>query len=162
MPLRRSYRLTVHQDHGQFDLVYAWTDLTNLVDLIDLANTGDGIAQDDSILVVFSPHQNNFDLAMAVEEWDGAPPDDLHEWQEGFEAPLPITDHGVELMSPSDFCVPLDIAPGTYRIRIVGRGFVNHGWPGSTTPGDDWRLQLWPSDDVSPARRLLRWEQPTV
>jgi hypothetical protein len=29
-------------------------------------------------------------------------------------------------------------------VRITGRGFLNYGWPGSTTPGDEWRLQLWP------------------
>lgn len=31
--------------------------------------------------------------------------------------------------------------PGCYNTRIAGREFVTCGWPGSTTPGDQWRIQ---------------------
>jgi len=51
-------------------------------------------------------------------------------------------------------------AAGRYAVRITGRGFVNHGWPGSTTPGDHWRLQLWPTPDPIRPRRLRAWTKP--
>jgi hypothetical protein len=44
----------------------------------------------------------------------------------------------------------LHVPAGTYAVRITGRGFVARGWPGTTTPGDEWRIQLWPGAAAPP------------
>ncbi len=157
MPPLRVDTLTVHQDHGQFELITGDQDDDDLVGLIDEAGAGDRIAQGSAILVVLSPHQNNFAMALTVELWDEEPHDDVVDWEEGFEASLRVDELGVVYMSPTETYVDLDMPPGEYRVRIVGRGFVNYGWPGSTEPGDVRRLQLWPSSDAIAPRRIARW-----
>jgi hypothetical protein len=161
MPLLRSDALTVHQDYGQFELITGDMDDDDLVELIDAANDADNIAQGSAILVVLSPHQNNFELGLTVEQWSSRPPDDLDAWEEGFEASLTVGDLGLIYMSPTDTYVQLDVPSGAYRARIVGRGFVNRGWPGSTTPGDVWRIQVWPCAEHITPRRIARWETPS-
>ena len=64
---------------------------------------------------------------------------------------------GVVYMSAAHTFVDLDVPPGNYQVRIVGRGFINYGWPGSTTPGDTWRIQFWPSKDVIEPKRIAHW-----
>lgn len=49
--------------------------------------------------------------------------------------------------TPTLDTVEIPVPAGSYRILVTGRGFVGHGWPGSTTPGDTWRIQLWESSD---------------
>jgi hypothetical protein len=53
--------------------------------------------------------------------------------------------------------VTIPVPSGRYAARVTGRGFLNHGWPGSTTPGDEWRLQLWPAAGPIPPRRVRSW-----
>ncbi len=45
------------------------------------------VAGDGWVIVVISPHRNNFDMQVRVERWTGPPPDDLDEWQEAVEVP---------------------------------------------------------------------------
>jgi hypothetical protein len=73
-----------------------------------------------------------------------APPDDLGQWQEAFEASVLVSDYGMYYESPTLDIERIEVPPGQYRLRITGRGFVARGWPGSTKPGDEWRIQLWP------------------
>ena len=56
--------------------------------------------------------------------------------------------------------VSVPMPAGDYVMRVVGRGFVARGWPGSTEPGDTWRIQLWPhvGTDPVPLRRLATWK----
>jgi hypothetical protein len=54
----------------------------------------------------------------------------------------------------------LEVPPGAYAIRIAGRGFVNFGWPGSTEPGDQWRIQLWPHQQTITPKQLRAWPGP--
>jgi len=157
VPLLRLDTMTVRQDYGQFELIAGDQDDDDLLDLIDAANEGDRIAQGEAILVILSPHQNNFEMALTVELWDDEPPDDLADWQEGFQAFLGVDGLGVFYMSPIETYVDLDVPPGNYQVRIVGRGFINYGWPGSTTPGDTWRIQFWPSNDIIEPTRIARW-----
>jgi hypothetical protein len=161
MPLLRTDTLTVRQDYGQFELIAGNMDDDDLLELIDAANAGDKIAQGNAILVVLSPHQNNFEMGLTVEQWSSTPPNDLDTWEEGFEASLTVGDLGLLYMSPADTYVELDVPPGSYRARIVGRGFVNRGWPGSVTPGDVWRIQVWPCTEHSAPSRIARWELPS-
>lgn len=147
-------------DHGQF---YLYTDTWEEVDVVgtvERAITSDGIAQDGPLLVVLSPHQNNFAVALRVERWSATPPDDLRSWQEAFTASIDVDTFGLLYESTTTVQnLELEIPPGQYCVLITGRGFVRRGWPGSTTPGDEWRLRLWPRDaDPREPARLKAWD----
>ncbi len=170
----------VELDHGQFWLYsclcpeedyplddlpeLAWDDLS---DLLQRATEGDGIAQVpveysfSGTLLVLSPHQNNFEMPLRVEVWNGPPPEDERgDWPEAFEAHLDIDPHGLCYASPTMNATKLDVPPGGYHALITGRGFRAYGWPGSNTPGDSWRIRLWPSTGPQEARRLSAWHAP--
>lgn len=150
--------LVVALDYGQFYLHTADNDPEFAVALVELAQDADGIAQADGLLVMESPHQNNFEMPLTVEVWDHEPADDLDEWQEAFEAHLHVSNQLV-YESPTVDLTEIDVPPGSYHALITGRGFVANGWPGSTEPGDEWRVRLWPTSDAVRARRLKRWEE---
>lgn len=156
--LVRATAHTVRLDHGQFHLVTAWEEGgDDLVALISEAVAHERIAHGRHVLVVISPHQNNFEMALDVELWDAQPPDDVGEWEEVFLATLAVREAGV-LYSNTDLdVVDLHVPPGRYGLRIAGRGFVNVGWPGSTTPGDEWRIQFWPAATHEIPRRVKSW-----
>ncbi|HEY1485285.1 MAG TPA: hypothetical protein VGF84_04215 [Micromonosporaceae bacterium] len=87
-----AHDLVVEMDYGQFLL---WGGLRNPgadgTDLLTEAlGAGDGVAADHGIVLVVSPHQNNFRMALRVEVWPSAPDDDLDRWEEAFEAPLEV------------------------------------------------------------------------
>ena len=149
--------LDVAQDHGQFHLVTAWSGEDDLVELIHRAIDGERIAQGAETLVILCPHQNNFEMALTVEQWSAEPPDDLPAWEEVFEASLDVGELGVLFSNTILDNKNLPVPPGSYRVRIAGRGFINAGWPGSTTPGDVWRFQFWPSTGPISPRRILSW-----
>jgi hypothetical protein len=154
--------LTVVLDYGQFylsSLPQPDGDPDALVRLVDEAATGQGIAgtEGNEFVVVVSPHQNNFAMPLRVEVWPVEPPDDLDEWQEAFLTGLLIGPEGLVYETPTFEPVTVPVPPGRYAVRITGRGFLNYGWPGSTTPGDEWRLQLWPAAGPIRPRRLRAW-----
>ncbi len=147
-------------DYGQFSLCGrpGWSD--DYMAYLEAALEGEGIAGDDYGVVVCSPHQNNFEMPFRVEVWDGPPPDDQGEWEEIFHCGLMVNDVGLLYSSPTLAPTVFDLPAGAYSVLICGRGFVNHGWPGSTTPGDVWRVQLWPSADIPVPSRIKIWKQP--
>jgi hypothetical protein len=157
-------------DYGQFYLrTYRGpnadpdADLPEIVEIVEIvgqAINAEGIAQSPDTLVVLSPHQNNFEMPLRVEVWDAPPPDDTAEWPEAFEAHLDVRDGGLAYESPTADFTPLEVPPGAYYALITGRGFVARGWPGSTTPGDSWRIRLWPSAGPQAPRRLSSWPGP--
>lgn len=147
-------------DYGQFYLHTREDEPELAVTLFEQAQDGDGIAQADGLLVVESPHQNNFEMPLGVEIWDARPDDDLPEWEEVFEAHLDVGEAGLTFESPTVDLTDIEVGPGSYHVLITGRGFVSRGWPGSTEPGDQWRIRLWPSDTQLPPRRLKRWSEP--
>ena len=95
-----------------------------------------------------------------MEQWDGPAPDDVVEWEEGYVTGLTVDEHGLMYQSPTMDGYLLDLPAGTGQARITGRGFVNRGWPGTTTPGDVWRLQVWPAEAPGEAARIARWTHP--
>jgi len=125
--------------------------------LAERAIAGDGIARGLGTVVIMSPHQNNFAMSLTVEQWDGVPPDDLADWQEGYLTSLDVDQHGLMYQSPTPDGYLLDLPAGTWQARITGRGFVNRGWPGTTTPGDTWRIQAWPTAERAELRRIAHW-----
>jgi hypothetical protein len=165
--LLQAQDLTVALDYGQFYLYGtpgpygdAHTGDVDMVDLVQQAIERDGIAQRHGVVVVLSPHQNNFAMRLRVEVWSAEPPDDLDAWQEGFEASLMVGDGRLFYESPTLGGRTITVPPDAYAARITGRGFVARGWPGSTKPGDEWRVQLWPSAAKEPPRRLRAWAAP--
>jgi hypothetical protein len=63
------------------------------------------------------------------------------------------------IASPTTREVFCAVPEGDYLIEVSGRGFVNYGWPGTTTPGNVWRIRLWPNDDTEP-ERAQTWDMP--
>lgn len=118
-----------------------------------------GIGQDGALTVVFSPHQNNFAMRLDVQLWAAPPPDDITAWQEAFEATLDVGERGLIYSNVHDARQEIPVPPGRYLARITGRGFVAVGWPGSTEPGDQWRIQLFPTPELLPPRRLAAWDR---
>jgi hypothetical protein len=151
--------LVVALDYGQFYLHTADNDPELAVTLLEQAQDSDGIAQTDGLVVVESPHQNNFAMPLTVEVWDGQPADDLDQWQEAFEAHLEVTDQLV-YESPTMDLTDIAVPPGSYHALISGHGFVTHGWPDDTEPRDEWRIRLWPSPGPEKARRLRAFSEP--
>lgn len=149
--------LVVGLDHGQFYLHTLEINPDLAATLLEQAR--DGIAQADGLLVVESPHQNNFAMPLTVEIWDARPTDDLSEWDEAFEARLEVGPTGLVYESPTADLTKIDVSPGSYHALITGRGFVSRGWPGSTEPDDHWRIRLWPSHARLSPRRLKRWSE---
>lgn len=95
-------------------------------------------------MVVSSPHPNNFEMALRFETWAVEPPEALEEWD---ETAVHIGENGLLYSSPTLDGTQLTSRRGRHRLRTSGRGFVNRGCPGSTTPGDRWHLQLCPTAD---------------
>jgi hypothetical protein len=154
--------LTVDLDYGQFYLL-SWPVQNEHVDLVwqvaEAAIKRQGIATSErnEIVAVISPHQMNFAMRLRIEVWAAEPPDDLDDWQEAFLTGLVAGERGLRYESPTAAWETISVPPGRYAARITGRGFVQRGWPGSTTPGDAWRVQLWPATVPMPARRLRSW-----
>jgi hypothetical protein len=159
----QAFDLTVRLDYGQFHLVGdRQSDPDPTLRLIEEAIHGQGLAgtEGNEFVVVLSPHQNNFAMPLRVEVWPSEPPDDLDNWQEAFLTGLLVGPAGLDYESPTMEGATVPVPPGRYAARIAGRGFVNRGWPGSTTPGDEWRVQLWPAAVPIRPRRLRRWANP--
>jgi hypothetical protein len=158
--------LTVALDYGQFYLIGRRVQHPSgedpMLQLLDTAINGVGIASSEGneVVVVLSPHQNNFAMGLRVELWATQPPDDLDDWQEAFLTGLVVGEEGLAYESPTLAGETIPVPPGRYAARVAGRGFLNRGWPGSTTPGDAWRVQLWPASGPIPARRLRTWSGP--
>src|SRR3954468_7203340 len=146
-------QLTVALDYSTFYLHTGEVDYDLIPDLVGDA-LADGIGQGARTIVVASPHQNNFAMPLLIEVWDGEPPDDLDDWEEAFEVHLDVGTEGLVYESPTLDVVELPVPAGSYHALIAGRSFVGHGWPGSTKPGDSWRIRLWPGDGPDEPRRL--------
>ena len=148
-----SERVILAMDHGQFVLRGGLGEMDDEYQLIEQALAGQPSAGDGSTIVVLSPHQNNVEMPIDVEVFAARPPDDSADWQQVCENPLRIGEEGVlqidsTAMSPVEVTVP----PGDYMVQVAGRGFVNYGWPGTTTPDDVWRVRAYVPN---------RWHRPS-
>ncbi|WP_179276608.1 hypothetical protein [Rhodococcus sp. 14-1411-2a] len=155
-----SEHVELTMDHGQFYLRGGLDDGENEYPLLEQALANQPTAGDGKTLVILSPHQNNFEMSIDVELFTARPPSDDDQWQQVSEDRLEIGPEGVlqidsTTMDPVDCLIP----PGDYLVQVSGRGFVNYGWPGSTTPGDVWRIRLWPSHAAA-TRAAIRWDMP--
>jgi hypothetical protein len=149
----------VVMDYGAFSLSGGDPRGSAMEELLEAALAGDGLAANEQAVVVCSPHQNNFSMRFVVERYEEVP--DLEadeEWQLVFEATIRVGGGGLSYESPTIEPVVFPIPAGTVTLRVCGRGFVAEGWPGSTEPGDSWRVQCWASNTpVGQARWTRRW-----
>lgn len=152
------YDLVVRLDYGQFGIYGGYRPGIDNMDLLTQAITGSGIASYECGVIVISPHQNNFRMPLRIEIWDGRPPDDRDSWEEVAESTLSVEGGELRYESPAnDGTASCAVPDGRYAVRICGRGFVNRGWPGSTEPGDSWRVQLWPAVIEILDQRIKEW-----
>jgi hypothetical protein len=158
--LLKSWNLTVGLDRGWFHLLtddpYTPSE-TEQMRVRDKAVAGEGIAQHWGLIVVNSPHLVNYDMKLRVEVLGDHPDDDLALWQEAFETDLSVGRSGLvyESHTLSSFVVPVPI--GDYHALITASGFSTRDRPSSTSPGDHWRIQLWPCREGHQAHRLKAW-----
>lgn len=147
-------------DYGQFCLDGGLGDIDNELELLEQAQAEQPSAGDGTMIVVVCPHQNNYEMSVDVQVFDRRPAADRLAWQQVSENRLEIdAAGGVSVSSPTSEPVTVAVPPGRYVVEVSGRGFVNYGWPGSTTPGDVWRLRLWP-DDGSVLEPAQLWDMP--
>ena len=161
--LVRTTTQTVALDYGWFDLRGGDSDHDlDPMPLLDAAldSRTEVAASNGRALLVQSPHQNNFALALTVEVWDGEPPADTDAWQQVVRSSIEVTDDRIVYGSPTMDFVPFDVPTGSYAVLVSGRGFVARGWPGTTTPGDVWRVQLWPGEVTASVATLATWVDP--
>ena len=158
--LRLAHDAVVWLDYGQFSLCGSFGRSGDYMGYLHDALAGEGIAGDAYAVVVCSPHQNNFEMPLRVEVWDREPPGDEADWEEIFLCGLVVDDGRLSYQSPIDSETVFEVPVGNYAVLICGRGFVNHGWPGSTRPGDVWRVQMWPSAEAPVPSRIKAWQQP--
>ena len=158
--LVNSEQVVLTMDYGQFYLRGGLADGENEYPLLEQALANQPNAGDGQTMVVLSPHQNNFEMQIDVEVFTARPPIDDDQWQQIIEDHLDIGPDGVlQIDSPTTSPVDCVVPPGSYLVQVSGRGFVNYGWPGGTTPGDVWRIRLWPNDGTD-ARAAIRWDMP--
>ena len=161
-PARTTTR-TVALDYGSFTLRGAGfddaEDTTPLLDTI-IGSPDEVAATDGRVLLVVSPHQNNYELELTLEMWDEEPPADVEAWQQVARSSIEVTEGRLLYESPTVEGAWFDVPSGSYSVLVSGRGFVAHGWPGSTTPGDVWRVQLWPGEVTASVATLATWVDP--
>ncbi|WP_378143874.1 hypothetical protein ACFJGV_10555 [Cnuibacter sp. UC19_7] len=160
-----SARAVTHaMDYGYFTIAGGEGDSDELA-LLDQAQDSPPSASDGSMLVVLSPHQNNFAMEVEVQLWSAPPASDPDAWEQVSVESLQVgTSSTVSLGSPTLPSTESPIPEGRYWVEVSGRGFVAEGWPGSTEPGDRWRLRLWPHDgDLgadNPSHPRKEWAAP--
>lgn len=156
------HELTLAIDYGQFWICGSGfaEEGSDTFELLTDALNAPPSSSDGRTVVVLSPHQNNFATAVTVETWSARPPVDTGDWEQVSEEPLVVGDDGiVRLGSPTLGTIECPASAGDQLVEVSGRGFVNYGWPGSTEPGDVWRLRLWPSLGDAPRPAVL-WTLP--
>ncbi|MFD4432410.1 hypothetical protein [Nocardia sp. NPDC058497] len=153
------HHLELALDYGQFVLHGGEGEEEAELSLLEAALADGPSVGDGHTVVVLSPHQNNFEMPLAVQVWAARPPADDADWQQISEARLHIGEYGLNISSPVDTWEAAPVPQGDYIVDIAGAGFVGYGWPGTTTPGDHWRIRLWP-DDGSVLRQPLVWNTP--
>ncbi|MCS5497419.1 hypothetical protein NY547_09240 [Cnuibacter physcomitrellae] len=99
-------------------------------------------------------------MEVAVQLWSGEPLADSDDWEQVSVERLRVdTSSTVRLTSPTLPSTTCAVPQGEYWVEVSGRGFTNYGWPGSTEPGDRWRLRFWPGE-AQGSRPSKLWSMP--
>lgn len=144
------HKLVLAMDYGQF-IVNGGQGQSDELDLLERAQATPPSSSDGRTVLILSPHQNNFAMEVDVEVWDEPATQDREDWQQVSEDRIVVDSRGLLFLgSPTMDGVTCTVPPGEYLLEVSGRGFITTGWPGSTQPGDAWRLRLWPTGGESP------------
>ena len=147
-------------DYGQFTLWGGNEVPDDTLGLLEQAFATPPSVSDGHMVLVLSPHQNNFAMPITIEHLRSEPASDADSWEQVSVERLAVNAAGeMWLESPTLDAVSVATEPGDYWVEISGRGFVNYGWPGSTESGDEWRLRLWPATGHAPQLRQ-QWDMP--
>jgi hypothetical protein len=155
--LTTAYGVTHVLDYGYFTITGGIGDADELSLLGDAQDDPPSTGNGNRVLVL-SPHQNNFAMDVVVEQWSGRPPTDVDEWEQVSVEALEVdASSTLWITSPTLDSTTGAMPEGRYWVEISGRGFINYGWPGSTEPGDQWRLRFWPNTgpDLHPRKLWL-------
>lgn len=146
-------------DYGYFTIAGGMADVDE-PSLLGEAQERPPSTSDGSLALVLSPHQNNFAMSVVVERWSDRPQIDVDEWEQVSVESLRVdASSTLRLTSPTVDSATCEMAEGRFWVEISGRGFINYGWPGSTEPGDQWRLRFWPNTGPESHPRKL-WLMP--
>ncbi|WP_353650853.1 hypothetical protein ABLG96_08140 [Nakamurella sp. A5-74] len=169
VPSTTAWNFSVYLEYGQVYLMPAWGDSDSpgeeMDDMVDLLGHAfdPGIASGKDSTVFVLPHRDAFGVPLQAQLWDSEPPKDLGGWDEAFEASLIAGERGVTWVSPTVEGVDIPVPAGRYRARISGRGLLRPPWDEELDEkafSDQYRIQLWPTTDMAPPERLLRWPHP--
>lgn len=109
---------------------------------------------------VLTPGQWNWHTPLQLELWSAEPPDVRAGWDHEVDADLDVTDGQLYIHGPQsatmDEIVNVSSPPGSYRVRVSGRGFTELGHAGADGE-DSYRLRWWPRGQASPALLRKRW-----
>ena len=154
--LLRRETVAVHASSGLFEIISDWD---GDVDQIAAANTeaiAHGIGGDGGYVLVSTPMEWRPGLPVEVQLWDGEPPCDLDDWEEGHELGLHVASGSVRLCGYEEAGGVVQVPAGGYAARLYGRGFDEYEWADRDSPEDHWLLQLWAADPAAPLRPPVR------
>lgn len=106
---------------------------------------------------LMTPGQWNPETPVRLEVWSAEPPSDTTDWDHEVDTDLDVPDGRLWLAaSGGGRELSTEIPPGSYRIRVSGRGLNERGSPG--VPGNDsYRLRLWPTTAAREPLLRKRW-----
>lgn len=159
--LLRAESRVLAMDYGQFTLSGGSAVPLSEQRLLERAQASPPTASDGSTVLVLNPHQNNFSMEVEVELWSAPPALDSADWEQVSIERITVDEHEtLRIGSPTCDDVECDVPRGEYRVEVSGRGFVNYGWPGSTHPGDRWRIRAWRDSSANHPNIRKVWEMP--
>lgn len=152
-------------DYGQLYLYDAAHDLGGdgnpYLDALDAATrSGLTVGAAAGIVDVLMPRQENFSAPLEFGQVESPPPVDE---TAGHVVEFDLASTGRIRLEGSGGSgeLDIDVPPGRYRARLSGFGLEaastwSYDDPGS--PGDHYRLELWPSEVAQAPAELRRWE----
>jgi len=154
----------VAADYGQLYIYSSAMRLSDELDnplldaLADGTDSGRFVGVAPGLIDVMTPGQWNFETPVRLEVWSAEPAADPDAWDHEVDVDLDVPD-GTLALEPSGGGqgIVTDVPPGSYRVRVSGRGFTALGFEGAE--GDDsYRLQLWPATGPEPPVLRKRWQ----
>jgi hypothetical protein len=125
--------------------------------LDDAVASGRFVGVRPGLIDLMTPGQWNWNTPVRIEIWSGEPPDDRHAWDNEVDADLEVPDGWISFAaSGGGLPERTDIPPGSYRVRVSGRGFTVLGRAGAEG-GDSYRLRLWLTDQAADPELRKRW-----
>lgn len=121
--------------------------------LDDAHRSGRFVGISEGLIDLLTTAEWNFHAPMRIETWADEPPADEDNWDHDVDVDLDVPNGRLMFEgSGGREPIPCEVPPGTYRVRVSGRGYAEakEGVEGM----DSYRLRLWPREaDSSPQLR---------